>query len=146
MLDRLRVDLTAAMKARDAVAVSALRSAIAAIGNAEAVEIAPDTTSATGGRHVAGSVPGLGAGEAPRRVLSEADMAAIIREQVDERMTAAEHYDRIGDAVRATRLRAEAGLLAAYLPSASASAQPPYDRDPSGDGGDQSARRPKNAR
>jgi uncharacterized protein len=38
---RLRGALPAAMKARDAAAVAALRSALAAIDNAEAVEPAP---------------------------------------------------------------------------------------------------------
>jgi len=142
MLDRLRTDLTAAMKARDAVAVSALRSAIAAIGNAEAVSVEAAPMPATGGPHVAGSVPGLGAGEAPRRELSDADVAAIVREQADERLAAAGQYERLGDDGRGARLRAEAAVLAAYL-SSGAGPQPSADDDP---GAAQSARRPKNAR
>ena len=59
MRARLRQDLTAAMKARDAVAVTALRSAIAAIDNAEAVEVPGEPTAPVGSEHFAGAVPGL---------------------------------------------------------------------------------------
>ncbi|WP_278255357.1 GatB/YqeY domain-containing protein [Nocardioides convexus] len=63
--ERLRADLTAAMRRRDRAAVSTLRSVLATIANAEAVPVA-DTPAATEGP-VAGAVVGLGAAEAPRR-------------------------------------------------------------------------------
>jgi hypothetical protein len=50
----LRCELVAAIKARDAVAVSALRSALAAIADAEAID-APHATSPGGDANFAGS-------------------------------------------------------------------------------------------
>ena len=61
--DALRRDLASAMKAREPDAVSALRTAIAAIDNAEAVP-APDERAATTSGHIAGARAGLGAAEA----------------------------------------------------------------------------------
>ena len=71
---RLRWALGDALKARDADTVSALRSAMSAIGNAEAVEPGPGRPAGTGSAHFAGTVAGLGAGEAERRRLTEADV------------------------------------------------------------------------
>jgi hypothetical protein len=63
--DRLRRALIAAMRARDAVAVRALRNALSAIDNAEAVD--PQDHGQTAGYVVR---KGLGAGEVPRVQLS----------------------------------------------------------------------------
>ncbi|GAA5031790.1 hypothetical protein GCM10023317_82610 [Actinopolymorpha pittospori] len=46
----LRDDLTAAIKARDRVAITALRSALAAIDNAEAVPVDHRADGVTGGQ------------------------------------------------------------------------------------------------
>ena len=46
--------------------MSALRSALSAISNAEAVDPGPGRPAGTGGAHFAGTVAGLGAGEAER--------------------------------------------------------------------------------
>jgi hypothetical protein len=111
---RLQHALRGALQARDPAAVSALRSAQAAIGNAEA--IAPPGSAAPGGnQHFAGSVEGLGAAEAPRRVLSEADAQEIIRTEISERHEAAELYERAGHPGRAARLRREAEVLRSAL-------------------------------
>ena len=75
------------MKARDQAAVSALRSALAAIDNAEAADAAQASTG-PGTAEFAGSVAGLGAGEVPRRVVTDADAVAIVRAEVAERLTA----------------------------------------------------------
>jgi uncharacterized protein len=112
---RLRADLTAAMKARRPEAVSALRTALAAIDNAEAVT-APAGTGATAGEHVAGAAPGVGSTEAARRVLSAEDLIGLLRAQVAERRTEAERYTAHGRHDAALRLRAEAEVLTAYLP------------------------------
>ena len=112
---KLRTALTAAMKRRDAAAVSALRSALAAIDNAEAVDPAhapAPGTSAT----IAGAVAGLGAAEVPRRQLAEAQVEAIIRTEIADRLHAAEQHDALNIPERAARLRAEAGALKAELP------------------------------
>src|SRR5262249_13453553 len=58
---RVRLALAEAPRARDTIAVSALRSALGAIGNAEAVEPGRTTPAGSAGPHVAGAVPGLGA-------------------------------------------------------------------------------------
>ena len=111
---RLRRALTNALKARDASTVSALRSALSAIGNAEAVDPGPARPAGTGSAHFAGAVAGLGAGEAARRRLTEADIAAIVRAEAAEREAAAREYERGGHAEEAARLRrGTLGLLAA---------------------------------
>jgi uncharacterized protein len=133
------------MKARDQAAVAALRSALAAIDNAEAVEVtdpplpapppgqAPTATPnegpgsgermtrgteaspGAGSTGVAGAVVGLGAGEVERRRLTTAEMEAIVRREVAERRAAARAYEGVGQSRYAERLRAEADLLGAYL-------------------------------
>jgi uncharacterized protein YqeY len=111
---RLRTALLAAMKAKDTVATSALRSVIAAIGNAEAVS--PRTVSpATGDAHVAGSVAGLGAAEAERRALTTADVATIVTAEAAERRMAAAQYEAAGNGDRSARLRHEAEVIEAVL-------------------------------
>jgi uncharacterized protein len=96
---RLRRALGDALKARDASTVSALRSALSAIGNAEAVDPGPARPTGTGSAHFAGTVLGLGAGEAERRHLTEADAAAIVRTEAAEREAAASEYERGGHAL-----------------------------------------------
>ena len=111
---RLRRALGVALKARDAGAVSALRSAMSAIGNAEAVDPSP-RRAGTGSAHFAGTVAGLGAGEAQRQLLTEADAAAIVRQEAAEREAAAGEYERGGRAAEAARLREGARALMAAL-------------------------------
>jgi uncharacterized protein YqeY len=105
--------LRPAMKARDAAAVAAVRSALAAIANAEAVDV-PQPEPAAGGR-IAGAALGLGAAEAERRELSEADIAGIVGTEITEREQAAGQYAAAGRDERAQRLRAEAAALRAVL-------------------------------
>jgi uncharacterized protein YqeY len=109
---RLRAGLGAAMKARDRVAVAVLRSTLGAIDNAEAVD---DAVDAPIGGVIAKSLTGLGAGEAPRRDLSEDEVLAILRHELEERRTAAHEYRSAGHPDHATRLDTEADLLATYL-------------------------------
>ena len=65
--------------------------------------------------YVAGSAPGLGAGEAPRRRLTQADVAGIVRAEAAERDTAAGQYEQAGHPDRAETLRREAAILRAAL-------------------------------
>ena len=111
--DRLRAALRQALKDRDRDAVSGLRSAIAAIDNAEAVEAGSLETAAG---VIAGARTGLGAAEARRRVLSAVEVAALVRAEVDERMAAADGYAAVGQAEPAERLRAEAAALVPHVP------------------------------
>ena len=108
--DDLRLALTAAIKARDRVAVSALRSALGALGNATAVEteITPEAGA------IAGGVTGVGAAEVERRALTPDEERAIVQAEIDEREAAATLV--VPEA--AVRLRAEAAVLRARLLSA----------------------------
>jgi uncharacterized protein YqeY len=107
---RLELALREALRARDPVARSALRSALAAIDNASAVP-AEQAPAASAGPHFAGAVAGLGAGEAGRRPLTEAEILDIVRAEVAERQAAARDYDQAGHPGQADRLRREAGVL-----------------------------------
>jgi Yqey-like protein len=69
----------------------------------------------TGSPHFAGTVAGLGAGEARRRRLTEADVVAIVRREAAEREAAAREYDRGGRAGEAARLREGARVLMGVL-------------------------------
>ena len=112
---RLQSALGAALKGRDMIAASALRSALAAIDNASAVPAGPEPAAGTGSPHFAGTIAGLGAAEAERRYLSQADMEEIVRTEVAERETAALAYEQAGHREQAERLRREAAVLLAAI-------------------------------
>jgi uncharacterized protein len=111
----LRMALVDALKGRDAVALAALRSAPAAIDNAEAVSTSGTPPAESTSQHVAGAVPGLGAAEVARRRLTKAEMDGVVEHEIAERRMAAAEYERLGDQDRAMRLRAEALVLARVL-------------------------------
>ncbi|HEY6710029.1 MAG TPA: hypothetical protein VJB61_20855 [Actinomycetota bacterium] len=128
---RMRRGLVDAMKARDQQAVAALRSTLARIDNAEAVDAEavdaePALYSGEGHPAVAGSVLGVGAAEVDRRVLTPEEMAALIRDDVEEREIAAEVLVRVGRPDQAERLRAQAKLLTAYLTPPGSPPEPPH--------------------
>jgi hypothetical protein len=99
--NRLRDGLLAARKDRDTLRVSALRSALSVIDNAEtpsgASIDAPDSGT------VAGAVVGLGAAEVARRELVDGEIRALLRGEVDERLIAAEQFTAVGHTERAGR-------------------------------------------
>ena len=107
---RLRSALTRAMKARDPVARSAIRSALAAIDNAGAVDAHPDSQGGSS-EWISGGVRGLGAAEVQRRQLSEEQTADIVRSEISSRQRAAEEYEQRGRFDEAKRLRDESGVL-----------------------------------
>ena len=109
--------LREALRARDTVTVSAVRSALAALDNAQAVSAAP-APGASDSPHVAGAAAGLGAGEAERRRLSEAEARGIVRAEVAERQAAALEYENSGHPDQAARLRREVAVLGAVLDGA----------------------------
>jgi uncharacterized protein len=134
--ERLRRALPAAMKARDRPALAALRSALAAIDNAEAVdpaqawpdEVAGDPGSAgweaadtraavVDASHAgfAGTVAGVGATEVKRRSLSGAQVEDIVRAEIEDREVAAAARERARQHEQAERLRAEARVLLSHL-------------------------------
>ena len=90
--DRLRTGLTAAMKARDGVRASTLRMALTAVTNAE----------------VAGK---------QARVLSDDEVTAVLVSEARKRREAAQAFDEGGRDDSASKERAEAAVLADYLPS-----------------------------
>ena len=106
--------LTAALKARDRDAMAALRTAIAAIGNAEAVP-APATNPPPGSAYIAGAASGPGASEAARRQLSTSELRDIVRDQITSCAREADRYDALGRPDAAARLRRQASTLTAYL-------------------------------
>lgn len=105
--DRMRRDLTPAMRDRDMPKVRALRSALGAIDNAEAVP-----TTARAGAIEAAAV-GVGATETARRELTDADVRDVLQQEVDERESAAIECAETAPEW-AQKLRAEAAVIAAY--------------------------------
>jgi hypothetical protein len=103
---RLQVALTSAMAARDRPVVSVLRTTLAAIANAEAV----DPTGPT--RPV-----GL-RDDVERRHLDEEDVRAIVRREREELRSAADELARVGRPDRAEALRAQAAVITAHLDGA----------------------------
>jgi uncharacterized protein YqeY len=119
MRERLREDLAAAMRARDRVAITVLRTTLSAIDNAEAVDVSASEPRGTSSGHVAGASAGVGSSDVARRVLSDADIGAIIRGEADERREAAAEYERLGRVDVAEALRREAAVLDGYRPGVS---------------------------
>jgi uncharacterized protein len=118
---RLQAALRTAMKERDTVAGSALRSALSAIANAEAVSLPaaspgpPARPTAQSSPHFAGAVAGLGAAEVSRREVTEEEAAAIAAAEAADRRAAARDYQAAGHADRVRRLRREAQAIESAL-------------------------------
>jgi len=113
------------MKDRDRTAMSALRSAVAALENAEAVDpgrLRPADVVAPVAAHpdIAGSLPGLWAAEVERHRLTAAQEEEILRAEVSDRISAAGGYEAAGHDEAAAGLRAEADVLIRFLPPAPA--------------------------
>jgi uncharacterized protein YqeY len=108
--DRLRADLKIAMQARAREEAAVLRALIGAVDNAQAVPLdparKPGESAAFGDR----------ANEVARRALGADDLRGILAAQIAERETAAQELERLGRADRAEMLRAEAAIVARYLP------------------------------
>jgi uncharacterized protein len=113
--DRLQSTLHDALKAQDKSAVAALRSALAAIANAETVPTEqPSRTEATS-EHFAGTTAGLRAAEAERRDLPPERVEDIVRMEITDRTQAAESYRRAGHHDMADQLDREARVLSNVL-------------------------------
>jgi uncharacterized protein len=116
--DKLGQALRQALRDRDPTATAAIRSALAAIDNAEAVADPMPVTTASS-PYIAGAAPGAGAAEVARREPSGADAIAIVRAEIAQRIEAADRYGEAGRADRAARLRGEADALQAVVSSLS---------------------------
>jgi uncharacterized protein YqeY len=90
--DRLRADLTAAMKARDDVRTRTLRMVLTSVANEEV------------------------AGKAARD-LSDDEVLRVLAREARRRREAADAFDAAGRANQAAAERAEDGVLAGYLPA-----------------------------
>ena len=99
---RLQADLPAAMRARDESRVAVLRTTLAALANAEAVDPSAATTRT-----------GL-LGDVERRVLTDADVRSIIVRERDELSRDAGELRRLGRP-EADRLAAQVAILDGYL-------------------------------
>ena len=113
--ERVRAALREALSARDKVAVSALRSALAAIGNAEAVPAQRIRAAGGTSEHFAGAVAGLGTAETERRSLTEAEVSAIIQDEVESARSPLWATNGAGHDDQAGRLRREADVLTVVL-------------------------------
>jgi uncharacterized protein YqeY len=89
--DRLRTDLTAAIKARDTVRSSTLRMVLTAVTNAE----------------VAGK---------ESKQLGDDDVVSVLSSEAKKRREAAQAFDEAGRTESAEKERAEAAVIADYLP------------------------------
>lgn len=89
--ERLRADLTAAMKSRDELVTATLRMALTAVGNEE----------------VAGK---------QARELSDAEVVQVLTREAKKRREAAEAFQTGNRPEQAARELAEGEVLAAYLP------------------------------
>lgn len=112
---RLQDALPVALKAGDRAAVAALRSALAAIANAEAVNRPAPSDR---GQAIEQTSVGVGVAEVERRVLTADQVEQIVRAEVAERQAAARDYERAGRTDRADQVRREAAVLSAHLSSA----------------------------
>jgi hypothetical protein len=90
--DRLRADLTAAMKSRDELRTATLRMVLAAV-----------TAEEVAGKEA--------------RELSDDDVLGVLRREAKRRREAAEAFDAADRAEQAGRERAEGEVVAGYLPA-----------------------------
>jgi uncharacterized protein YqeY len=90
--DRLRTDLTTAMKARDELRTATLRMVLSAVSAEE----------------VSGK---------ESRELSDDEVQAVLRREAKKRREAAEAFAGAGRAEQAEREQAEEGVVAGYLPA-----------------------------
>jgi hypothetical protein len=109
-VDRMRADLLTARKARDKVTEVALKRALARFENAEAP---PSDQRVT-------LYGNAGPTEVDRLVLTDVDLARLLRDEIAEADAAARQYADGGRADAAEWLRAETDVLRRYLgPAAS---------------------------
>ncbi len=102
--DRMKADLKDAFKARQMHIVTTLRSTLAEIDNAEAIAL-DETMGAVVGK----------LNDRPRKMLTEAEMQAIVQNEADALRVSQAEYQRLGREDEAAQLQAEWEVLACYL-------------------------------
>lgn len=116
----MRAALKDAIRARDKAAMSALRSTLAAIDDAEAVAhntVDGQPVPAARGA-VAKAASGVGATDVPRRVVGPQQVTTIVRAAIAEREAAAAQYADFGHDETAATLRHEARVLRPFADDA----------------------------
>jgi hypothetical protein len=103
--EQMQADLMTALKGGDVVAVSALRTTLAALSNAEAVDPGPGAPLVRAGLF----------GDVERRWLSSDDIASIVTRERNELRAAAALLDEAGRPAEAAGCRARAAILDNYL-------------------------------
>lgn len=101
---QLKADLVVAMRARQRVATATLRATLSAIDQAEAVEVDPNFVPLTGFTK-----------DVPRKLLTEADIAAILQREMDDLTEALADYERLGNAEKVAELQEAREVLQQYL-------------------------------
>lgn len=114
LLDYLRTDLVPLMKRRDKVALRAIRDVIGAIENAEVSYLPTPALVGAPSEFVAGGVR-FGYAERVVRELTDPEMMAMARQQVDDRLAASARFRQDGRIDQALTLKAEALALADRL-------------------------------
>ncbi len=102
--EQLKAGLAKAMKARQTSVISALRTILSEIDNAEAVEF------------TASAVPVVGLSkDVPRKILSEVEMRSILKREYHGIKQSLKEYQRLEKHEEAGQLQAELEALASYL-------------------------------
>lgn len=101
---RLKDDLTKAMKARQTAAVTAIRTLLGEIDNAEAVDV-PDMPVPVSGQTK----------DVPRKELSDADIQHILHSQAAGYCAAIAEYAALHRAEKVAQLQAELDVVVQYL-------------------------------
>ena len=106
--DQMQSDLTAAMKARDRTRVKVLRSTLAAVANAEAVDLGPHVRANIAGRTV-------GPTEVERRHLTEAHIRELVAGHQAQLEAASALMAAVDETAEARDLAEQAAILLSYL-------------------------------
>ena len=104
MRKRLKNDLPNAIKLRNSAAVTAIRTMLAAIDNAEAVDPRDLSTPVYGRTN-----------DVPRKRLTEQDIQDIVQLEAIARRSAIVKYEQLGSHEAADQLRAELDVINRYL-------------------------------
>lgn len=105
---RLRADLKQAMLAKQAADLRAIRGLLAAIDNAQAVEVVERTPQT--GQHRFGD----GSAEVARLSLSKDDLRSLVEQEYEVRRRAADDMERLDRPENADDLRSEQAVIARY--------------------------------
>jgi uncharacterized protein YqeY len=104
LYERLKADLPQRMKTRERAAVNVIRSLIAALDNAGAIELDPSLEPSVGRTN-----------DQPRRLLTDHEVHQIVQREAQEHRDAIAKYERLGLREEAARLSIELEVINHYL-------------------------------